>query len=256
MKQLLLILFLTTTLFSCGTDKDEDVFNGVFFEGLGSTNIPPTENENITEGLVAYYPFNGNAQDASGNNNHGTVLGATLTSDRKGNPNNAYYFDGIDDWIRISDNEKLRPVTITVSAWVNREVSQPDNPAAIFYKGELEVYALHPTNFSIKQNSGCVVYSGIGWQNASTTTATENTNTWYHVAGVFDGNSIKFYRNGELLYQRNNLPRNQIDNCAGGNFRIGRWHDLDPNFFKGKIDEIRIYNRGLSQNEINTLYKQ
>jgi hypothetical protein len=51
----------------------------------------------VSNGLVAHYPFNGNANDESGNGNHGTVHGAKLTQDRFGNPNSAYYFDGIDD---------------------------------------------------------------------------------------------------------------------------------------------------------------
>jgi hypothetical protein len=52
-------------------------------------------------GLLACYPFNGNANDESGNENHGSVFGATLTSDRLGNPNSAYEFDGSDDYIMI-----------------------------------------------------------------------------------------------------------------------------------------------------------
>ena len=60
-----------------------------------------------TSHLIAYYPFNGNANDESGNNNHGTVNGATLTTDRFSNPNNAYSFDGIDDFILVSHSNSL-----------------------------------------------------------------------------------------------------------------------------------------------------
>ncbi|MGK5093982.1 hypothetical protein WDW89_18465 [Deltaproteobacteria bacterium TL4] len=63
---------------------------------LQSSSIP-------TNGLVAYYPFNGNANDESGNWNNGTVNGATLTTDRHGNANKAYSFDGADDYINIPD---------------------------------------------------------------------------------------------------------------------------------------------------------
>ena len=65
---------------------------------------------NLNNGLLAYYPFNGDAKDASGNGNDGTPQnGAQLTTDRFGNPNSAYYFDGIDDYISINDNGKLSP---------------------------------------------------------------------------------------------------------------------------------------------------
>ncbi len=65
---------------------------------------------------MAYYPFNGNADDESGNENHGTVYGATLTEDRFGNADSAYYFDGTNDYIEIPS---VNPTSaITVSAWV------------------------------------------------------------------------------------------------------------------------------------------
>ena len=53
----------------------------------------------LTDGLVVWYPFSGNANDQSGNGNHATVYGATLTADRFGNPNSAYWFDGVNDYI-------------------------------------------------------------------------------------------------------------------------------------------------------------
>src|SRR5690606_3932622 len=56
----------------------------------------------ITNGLVAYYPCNGNFDDASGNNNHGTVNGAVLTTGKDGNPSGAYLFDGVDDYVSVS----------------------------------------------------------------------------------------------------------------------------------------------------------
>ena len=62
----------------------------------------------LNEGLVAYYPFNGNANDESGNDNHGTVYGAALTYDRFDNTNSAYKFDGINDIIRVADSMSLR----------------------------------------------------------------------------------------------------------------------------------------------------
>ncbi|HEY4205695.1 MAG TPA: hypothetical protein VGM31_02740, partial [Puia sp.] len=58
--------------------------------------------QDITTGLIAYYPFNGNADDATGNGNNGSLVnGPTLTTDKMGNPNSAYYFDGVDDYIKI-----------------------------------------------------------------------------------------------------------------------------------------------------------
>ncbi|TGO02752.1 hypothetical protein PN36_19595 [Candidatus Thiomargarita nelsonii] len=72
----------------------------------------------LSDGLVAYYPFNGNAQDESGNGHHGTVYGAILVNDRFENIDSAYHFDGINDFIQISDSPSLRVTTFTISAWI------------------------------------------------------------------------------------------------------------------------------------------
>jgi hypothetical protein len=79
---------------------------------------------NLTNGLVANYPFNGNTNDISGNNfNWVTANGPFLTSDRFGTPNSAYYFDGIDDFIRIADNGAFSTPQISIVAWFQTESS-------------------------------------------------------------------------------------------------------------------------------------
>src|SRR5215471_8130342 len=75
---------------------------------------------NLNQGLLAYYPFTGNANDASGNNNNPVFNNATLTSDRFGNANNAYSFNGIDNCIRIPNSPSLNPSNqISICVWVN-----------------------------------------------------------------------------------------------------------------------------------------
>lgn len=66
----------------------------------------------LADGLVAHYKFDGNANDSSGNGNNGVVHGATLTTDRFGNANSAYKFDGEDDWIQVPNSTSLQDVTI------------------------------------------------------------------------------------------------------------------------------------------------
>jgi gliding motility-associated-like protein len=209
-----------------------------------------------TNGLVAHYKLDGNANDASGNNNHGTPQGGvTWVNDRFGNCNEAASFDGIDDWITIPDNALMRPNTITVSAWVKRGSLVNDQIQSIFYKQPYEVYALNATSFWIKQNSGCLFLDGTGWQNLSTV-GVQQLNQWYFITGIFDGRSLKFYQNNTLISENTNLPNSVIDNCAGGDFRIGRWHDASSEFFKGDLDDIRIYNRALTATEMQQLYTQ
>ena len=73
---------------------------------MGLLGFTGNANAGLNDGLVAYYPFNGNANDESGNGNDGTVNGATLADDRFGNPGSAYYFDG-NDYIYINDHSSL-----------------------------------------------------------------------------------------------------------------------------------------------------
>ena len=95
-----------------------------------NTNWP-----NTTGGIKGYYPFNGNANDESGNGNHGTVHGATLTTDRFGTPNSAYKFDGIDDYIEINDNEDFNLTNWTITGWI-RLLNTPDIQSGIIAKDE------------------------------------------------------------------------------------------------------------------------
>jgi hypothetical protein len=72
-----------------------------------------------SNGLLAWYPFNANANDAGPAAHNGTVNGATTTSDRFNNSNSAYYFDGVDDYISIADNSaNFQPQVFTIAAWV------------------------------------------------------------------------------------------------------------------------------------------
>lgn len=89
----------------------------------------------LIDGLVAYYPFNGNADDESVNTNNGTVHGATLTTDRFGNANSAYSFDGLDDYIMISSSSSLDiRGNLTISAWVQSDWDKGE----IMWRGDNE----------------------------------------------------------------------------------------------------------------------
>jgi hypothetical protein len=74
----------------------------------------------LTDGLVAYYPFSGNANDVTGNGNNGTAYNATLTTDRFDNTNQAYAFNGTNAYIQVGDLPDLRITnSLTMSAWIN-----------------------------------------------------------------------------------------------------------------------------------------
>ncbi len=101
--------------------------NGALIPSFPHSFIPCSLSAQIpTDSLVAWYPFNGNANDESGNGHHGTVHGATLTTDRFGNPNSAYHFDGVDDFIEVIAGNFVTEINDarSISFWINIEESE------------------------------------------------------------------------------------------------------------------------------------
>jgi hypothetical protein len=215
-----------------------------------------TAHAGINDGLVAHYPFNGNANDASGNGNDGTVNGATLTANRSGKPNSAYNFDGVDDYIQIVHNDCFN-ITLsgfTVALWVKAPA-----PAA-----QQSLYDI------IDKSHGHIDYSGwviqgdyystyfafgaeYGWDNIASIDDVGTlllNNNWHHITGVFDGSNIKIYLDGTIkqtVFSRGTPANNTRDLFIGKHWALGRE-------FNGAIDDVRIYNRALSEAEIQTLY--
>ncbi len=93
-------------------------------------------NKGLEDGLVAYYPFNGNANDESGNGNNGVVYGATLTSDRYGNANSAYEFDGVNDFISVATGLNFDS-QFSISFWIKPADLQENTSYSLIQKGEM-----------------------------------------------------------------------------------------------------------------------
>jgi hypothetical protein len=196
-----------------------------------------------TNGLVAWYPFTGNANDASGNGNNGTNNGATLTSDRFGNNNKAYSFDG-NDWIRtVSDFDQA---SRTICAWFKIE-AYSNSIMEIINNDNSQLNNGH-TIFSILSNNTLNLQSGTGGVRVNPPVI----NSWYFVSVTRDNVSTKYYVNGQILQvdQNGNMKSN---NSISQNLRIGVSR-VDENYFVGQIDDIGIWNRALTQQEITALY--
>jgi hypothetical protein len=206
-----------------------------------------------TNGLVAWYPFTGNANDESGNGNNGTVNGATLTTDRFGNANKAYSFDGVNDFVKVLDNDLLDLTqNLTLSAWISP--NSVINEQAIIGKGKIS----SQTGYSLLHNVLIPKKTGISIQNqpipaseAHINSSTLNLNTWYQLVGTYNGSKLKLYVNGILVDTVSTsiqlMPNSLTDlyiGCELSGFR----------FFNGKIDDIGIWNRALTQQEITALF--
>ncbi|MFK7844439.1 MAG: LamG domain-containing protein [Rhodothermales bacterium] len=214
---------------------------------------PRREDDGLDDGLVAYYPFNGNAQDASATGNDGTVFGASLAADKFGNDNSAYSFDGINDYILVSDDNTLDiSESITIAAWIKPVDTDSDY---IVGKRSLEVggnvYSLDIFPGTMRS----VLQTGIGAGTASVSGSSEIVgNEWQHIAVTWDGETIKGYYNGLLEDTRD---YSGLIKLSAGDVEIGRYSGGVPApYFNGLIDEVRIYNTALSQNEILDIMNQ
>ncbi len=205
-----------------------------------------------SSGLQGWWSFTGNANDESGNGNNGTVNGATLTSDRNGNPNAAYFFNGINDNILINPSSSLDINTsITISAWV-----KSDNfTGYIFWRGS-NLPAHEP--YSIGAGGGLLgfrrdVSDGNTTNLVQASSATLNTTEFHHIVGVFDNasNYQSIYVDGVLVQQVVLSGTISYTTSACSNM-VGNAINGFP--FTGEIDDIGIWNRALTQTEIATLY--
>jgi hypothetical protein len=221
--------------------------------GLTATTLAQVPSYVPTNGLVGYWPFNGNANDESGNGNNGTVNGATLTSDRNGNQNKAYLFDSLYDHIIIPDAQSLSLLNtnFTFNSWI---LPFDNGFHFIWYKGfstgnDMLKYFFGWGNdkFSYHIN-GPGLSTGI-WA-YSTTIPDIN---WQMGTIVKLVDTIKFYINGSFINQT--VISNPVSNTTGYDVLIGSNEPQSTSgFWNGKLDDIGIWNRVLNQQEIADLY--
>ncbi len=224
------------------------VFHSCLFSQTAPSYVP-------ANGLVGWWPFSNNALDLSGKGNNGTVYNTTLTTDRFGNLNAAYSFNGNNSRIEVPDAASLRCRKITLSAWVKTAVIAGKQ---LIYKGTMngdyEAYSLNSAAFGgHKINSNCD--AAVGWVGTNFSQPL-NIGIWEHLVYTFDGTQAKVYRNG-VLDTLSNSP-GLIDSCIGGGLRFGfnhlRYFASTGDPFNGSMDDIGIWNRALSANEIHQLF--
>ena len=203
-----------------------------------------------TNGLVGYWPFNGNADDESGNGNNGTVYGAQLTTDRCGNENSAYYFDGISNYISIKNSTTLCPQDFTLSVWF-RFTTDNQNSRFILSKSSDDFagnsYCLRYESNQLQVQ--CDYSSSFGYY------TNFNNGIWNHAAFTLDAiSSIStLYLNGKLV-ANGIVSGNTVYSADPLLFGAESDFMVLYKFFAGSIDDILIYNRALSEEEILSLY--
>lgn len=221
----------------------------LFAASAFAQNVPSYVPNN---GLVGWWPFNGNANDESGNGNIGTVNGATLTSDRFGNAGKAYDFDGVDDNCNL--NTPL-PNSFSISIWAQIDSFK-------IYNGiGSELLSTFNQNFG---SSGFVfrtdptpnkIVSGFWNTNGNQIVSRNNISQyqWNHYVVSYDSGLLKLYFNGFLCDSiiGSYIQNNQNIFLASRQIFQGNNPDL---FADCILDDIGIWNRALTQQEITNLY--
>jgi hypothetical protein len=222
-----------------------------------------------SNGLIGYWPFNGNANDETVNGNNGTVNGATLTTDRNGVANRAYSFNDIDNYITILASNTLSfGNQFSISIWFNRNVSSNNDRIFSFEKAHSpDGYQFR---FAIDVNTidnNKLYYIGAsnnvnnstGWSNNNGyTIKTNNTisnSNWNNIVLTRNNSNFTLFLNGAA---QSNSQTSQLIDFLLNNNNITLGAVLSNNtyvdFFNGKIDDLAIFNRALSDQEVKQLY--
>lgn len=213
-------------------------------------------------GVVLYYPFSGNANDMSGNQNDGQVIGATLTTDRFGISNCAYYFDGEDDYIAFDPTKMpMGDSPRTISAWVKVESYPPELFPGLGSRPTVIGWGLQDWDQLSEMQivDGSLQFHTYNLENKSSKAELE-FNQWYHLAIVYTEGKVYLYINGvEEEYQAT------MNNTQLGTGRVGTWPEPhlpvanwweNLGYFHGIIDDIAVYNLALTKTQIGELYKE
>ena len=205
-----------------------------------------------TNGLVAWYPFNGNANDESGNGNNGVVNGAILTADRLGNPNAAYDFNGVNNYISVIGNSSLHNIadSMSCSIWIFAPPFTPTTETAIAKTQSLTGFGFSNNIYHNTDQCEFRVVNAAGLGGVYTTSPII-TSSWHNIVSVVSSTTRSIYYDGML---------NTSTTAAGyyygsntGPLTIGCHTNL-VSWYLGKIDDIGIWNRPLTAQEVLQIY--
>jgi len=211
----------------------------------------------LTNGLVLYYPFNGNANDAIGTNN-GVVFGAVLTNDMFGNPNHAYYFGG-NSYIQIPTSTNVfGSEDFTISIWFD-PLTYPNplvnSQAACFLisKGQNN-FELSTGSLTASNGMNFLPRYALG-NNWYTPAGTFQTNVWQHVVAIYkpSAGTLSVYLNGTSL-ALSGPGTTPVGTDISVPARLGMRSD-GTLAFTGYMEFVRIYNRALSSQEVTELFQ-
>lgn len=208
------------------------------------SNNPTSKPMDLRAGLLAHYPYTGNANDHSGNENHLEVNGSTPTEDRFGMPNSAYAFDGQDDFMFADIDE--RKGDFSLSLW-----AKADDVEQSRYRSVINVF-----DKTSGAKDTCQIHTSGGryptyqFFSSNPESFAQVTTEWQHLAVTVSGKVIRFYENGDRVYSQ------ELEGGEANKFShliIGQNRNRDAKYH-GAIDDVYVYNRAITDAEVECLF--
>jgi hypothetical protein len=212
---------------------------------------------NVSKGLIASYPFSGNTNDLGPHKLHGSLHGPELVADRNNEANAAYYFDGT-DYIEVANDTLLNfDNDFTLVAWINMAEAKKMGSRIIDKQvGSTNYGFLLDTYTADYGGNGIRLFVGDAWKYKAKSTL--SLNQWHLIVGTYKDGVGKIYIDGVLDSENSStIKKIRTSNTPmrfGFDTGVRKGADFDDSF-KGKIDDIRIYNRALSLKEIRKIYR-
>ena len=230
-----------------------------------TSKLPPqieefsSSSNSITKGLVAFYPFNGNAKDESGFLNHGNTFNVTLTSDRFSKANKAYSFDGSSSYIQVPNHVKNNFTgDFTLCVWVN---ANPGYGSASPWGNHNHIVSKWgnggpgKASYSIGVTTGgyalSYVHDGVNTLGFVSTNFIP-TGSWHFLVSRYSLGNLTIFYDGKPIQTITNVVKPQNSNFP---LDFGREGETNQAHFNGKIDDIRLYDRALNDAEILSIFK-
>lgn len=220
------------------------------FEISGGGN---TNTFSLDDGLIAYYPFNGNADDESGNGHDGTVNGAILTIDRFEKADSAYCFDGMNDFINcgISDAFEMG-ASGSLSVWIRPKINT--DASVVISKdgtGYNNDFAMGFYPHGLAYGPFAFTFNRTIEHDIPFLSTNVETGRWTHIVSEWDSDGMKLFVDGALVAENDTVC---ILGAGGIPLYIGQMQGI--RFFNGDIDDVRVYDRVLSPSEVLELYRE
>jgi hypothetical protein len=219
--------------------------------------------DSLKIGLLAYYPFNNSGADSSGKGNDAvTYYAITSTTNRFGKANSAFHFDGATSYMIVKDNADLRlnNVNFTTNVWIYMEAYNTSFGSEVLCKRGTG--STNGWNYSINgnaiSNGGLIGATSFqvsgGTDPLAAGSKTVGLNAWHMLTTVYDvtKKQITFYVDGVFDNTLSNIPT--PSSTATADLYIGADSQSSAYYLKGKLDEMRIYNRALTLKQIQKLY--